>query len=106
MARYNFKGGQTLTKKGHIRITSGLDRHKYQHRAHVQKMLREVWHLYFGNTLPIDMIVHHQDGNKQHNCHCNYLICPSALHGVIEQSRLVRDSRGRYVKVLRKTNAS
>ncbi len=94
--------GTAPTKKGHLRITTGTDRHKYVHRAHVEKMLKEVWHPYFGNTLPVDMIVHHQDGNKQHNCHCNYLIISPAFHGVIEQSRYVRDSRGRYKRILKR----
>lgn len=94
--------GLSATKKGHLRIKSGPDRDKYEHRAHVERMLREVWHPYFGNKLPPDFVVHHVDHIKHHNCPCNYLICPAGIHGSIEQHRYVRDSRGRYERIKRK----
>lgn len=91
------------TKKGHLRIVSrGPDRGKYLHRAHVERMLSEVWHPYFGDKLPADMTIHHMDWDKKHNCSCNYLVTNAVIHGKIEQSRLVRDAKGRYRNILKK----
>jgi hypothetical protein len=91
------------TKKGYLRISNaGPYRNKYVHRFHVERMLKEVWHPYFGDRLPGDIAVYHQDWDKEHNCSCNYLILDQVIHGSIEQSRLLRDERGRYKRILRK----
>jgi len=53
-----WRGGVTLTKEGYRRITSGILRGEYEHRA--------VWMLHFG-AIPPDMDVHHKDENRTHN---------------------------------------
>ena len=86
-----WKGGKTVTADGYVRITAGLDRHKYEHR----KISEGIW----GGELPSNVEVHHMDGRRGHNCvgdwktghPGNLLLIEEALHQRRKNSRTRRD---------------
>lgn len=90
--------GSTVTRKGHIRITSGPHRHKYLHRRMVEVLLEETWHPFWGNELPASMDVHHIDGNKSHNEYSNFLVLDHAIHSALDKEMQRRcPFTGRYL---------
>lgn len=70
----NWKGGKSRHSKGYIQISAGPNRNQLEHRV----VAKEAW----GPRVPWnpDLEVHHMDGKRDHNCRCNLLILPSALH--------------------------
>lgn len=64
------------TEKGYVRYRFNRDGRVMEHVA----VARIAW----GPRVPWPqgMDVHHQDGKRDHNCRCNLLILPEALHCV------------------------
>lgn len=72
-----WKGGRTLTKKGYVRITAGVHRHKLEHRVVIETLPGP---LALNRPLREGEEVHHIDFKRDHNCPENLLLLDEAIH--------------------------
>jgi hypothetical protein len=72
-----WKGGRFPVGDGYIRVNTGANRTRDEHRVLVEKIL--------GRRLDRKVIVHHIDGNKTNNRPANFLLCSAAYHTWLEK---------------------
>jgi hypothetical protein len=65
--------------RGHIRISCGPDRGKYEHRVIIRDLLR-VWNFWGYSDIPPGYSVHHLDFREDHNCPYNLLFLDHTIH--------------------------
>lgn len=78
-----WNGGRTRTPKGYIRLKSGPYAGWYEHRAVAHRLLGEnviSREVVGGPEVLADLVVHHMDFRRDHNCPHNLLICHPAFH--------------------------
>lgn len=92
--------GYVVTRKGHIRYTSGELRNRYRHRHMVDVLLADSGALYrpelvnsSNGRLSVEWDVHHMDADPSHNCYSNFLVMPHGFHSILTRLEAVwRDS--------------
>lgn len=77
-----WKGGQTTTEKGYVRLYTREGRNRYAHRACMEDMLRNPVGLMFrgDGMIPEWADVHHIDGDRAHNCQGNLMLLDRPIH--------------------------
>jgi len=81
-AHPRFIRGTYLTEKGYVRISSGADRGKYEHRAVMERLI--------GGPIPAGMTVEHIDHRRAHNCWQNLMLLDKRIHDFISWENIRR----------------
>ena len=87
--RANFKGGVHQSDKGYRRVSSGPNRHKYEHRIVMEEMLADPIGFVFyppEARVPDWATTHHNDANRQHNCQGNLMLLQQCIHNAISRA--------------------